>query len=108
MPDSLDPRSDDPDRRPLDELFIVGAKYHEPTAAERAEAAKRSDKERKKADAAREKEIAHTRKVLGLDGHSGRSSSGPTIGAYDKRNSLIAFSGLLIAALLLSFTAFAG
>ncbi len=106
MPDARDPRSDDPDRRPLDELFIVGAKYHEPTAAERSAAARRSDQERKKRDKLRDKEVAHTRKVLGLDG--GASSRGSTDAQYNPRTAAIAFAAMLVVAALLTLTPFVG
>lgn len=105
MPSSRDPRSDDPDRRPLDELFVVGAKYHEPTAAERAAAAKRAEKEHEKTEKQRAKDIAHTRKVLGLDGHTSR---GGTDRPYDRRNTAIAFGGLVLFAALLATMGFGG
>lgn len=102
--------SDDPNEgsaHPLDELFIVGAKYHEPSAAEREAAARQAEKESKKREKQRKKEIEHTRRVLsgGEEARFGRSSYDQSPG-YSRRNAALGFAAALGVAILLSFTSF--
>ena len=111
MPSTRGPGSnddnDDGSSHPLDELFIVGAKYHEPSAAEREAAALQAEKDAKKLHKQRKKEIDHTRRVLsgGEEARFGRSSFGESIG-YDRRNAFIGLAGVVGVAVLLSFTTF--
>ena len=88
----------------LDELFIVGAKYHEPSAAERAATAKRAALTAKANEKQRQKDIRHTRGVLEGHGHA-RQSAAPTV-PYDKRVALIAIGVIGAIAVVLSQTPF--
>ena len=102
--------NDDPNdgsAHPLDELFIVGAKYHEPSAAEREAAARLAEKAAKKREKQRKKEVDHTRRVLSgsEEARFGRSSYGESAG-YDRRNFAIGMAAALGIAMLLSLTSF--
>lgn len=102
--------NDDPNdgsAHPLDELFIVGAKYHEPSAAEREAAARQAEKAAKKNEKDRKKEIERTRRVLsgGEEARFGRSNYGESTG-YDRRNFAIGMAAALGIAMLLSLTSF--
>ena len=96
---------------PLDDLFIVGAKYHEPSAAERAAAAKEAERASKKAAKAHEKEIARTRKLLGGDnkptrrGHERRHRDF-SVANFERRTALLGFLAIVAISVALSFTAF--
>ncbi len=92
---------------PLDDLFVVGAKYHEPSAAERAAAAKAAERDAKKAAKAHDKEIARTRRVLGGDNKRERHGRGFSVASFERRNALIGFVLLVAISVALSFTAFA-
>ncbi len=96
---------------PLDYLFIVGAKYHEPSAAERAAAAKAADRAQKKAAKENEKEIARTRRVLRGDKPSRRGFSRHrndfSVTSYERKNALIGLVVLVAVSVALSFTQFA-
>ncbi len=87
------------DRRPsLDDLFVGEARFHEPTAAERAAAARRAEHDAKREARRRAREVEHTRRVLGGD-DSERS--------YDRRTAAIGFGVMLALAVVLSVTPFA-
>ena len=98
---------------PLDDLFIVGAKYHEPSAAERAESAKAAERELKKAAKAHDKEIARTKRVLGGEnksarrGFSRRQHSDFSVASFERKNALIGLVVLAAISFGLSFTQFA-
>ncbi len=102
------PAESEPQASPLDELFVVGAKYHEPSAAEREAAAKAAERDNKKAAKAREKEIERTRRVLeGGNRHPGRRERAePTVASHDRRVAAIGFSVMVALSVVLSFTAF--
>jgi hypothetical protein len=100
-----------PSDSPLDDLFIVGAKYHEPSAAERAAAAKAQERAAKKANKANEKEIARTRRVLGGDNSGRHARRGRrnefSVASYERRTALLGFLAIIAISVALSFTAFA-
>jgi hypothetical protein len=110
------PKPDDKGARPhpespLDDLFVVGAKYHEPSAAERAAAARAQERESKKAAKANEKEIARTRRVLDGDNRSGRRGRQHrdhdfTVASFERRTALLGLLGIIVISVALSFTAF--
>jgi hypothetical protein len=98
---------------PLDDLFIVGAKYHEPSAAEREAAAKAAERANKKAMKAHEKEIARTRKVLGGDSDKGgrhrrhrRDRGDFSASNVERRTALLGLLAIVVLSVALSFTAF--
>ena len=88
------PNPDD-DPSPLDELFIVGAQYHEPSAAERARAAREAEKRAERERKARQKRVKHTRRVL---------QGGGTGTSFDHRTALIGFGAIVVIATLLAET----
>jgi hypothetical protein len=89
-----DPRPGDDDPSPLDELFIVGAKYHEPSAAERARAAREAAERAKRERKARDKRVKHTRQVLQGGGAS----------TFDKRTAVIGLGVIVVVATVLAQT----
>ncbi|HEY3832181.1 MAG TPA: hypothetical protein VGO03_07810 [Acidimicrobiia bacterium] len=96
---------------PLDDLFVVGAKYHEPSAAERAAAARAQERDSKKAAKAHDKEIARTRRVLDGDNRTGRRGRQPrdhdfSVASYERRTALYGLLGIVVVSVGLSFTAF--
>lgn len=91
------------DEHPLDELFIVGAKYHEPSAAERARAARDAEKRARDAEKERKKRVRHTKRVLG-GGDDRRGMRGEPHEGYDKRTALIGFAVLVVLAVLFAQT----
>jgi hypothetical protein len=92
---------------PLDDLFVVGAKYHEPSAAERAAAAKAAERESKKAAKANEKEIARTRRVLDGDHpRHQRRQHDFSAASIERRGALLGFAVLVVISAALSFTPF--
>ena len=103
---SPDDHSNEP--HPLDELFIVGAKYHEPSAAEREAAAKEAQREAKKLEKQRQKDIERTKRVLGGGGGDqprfGRSPSDDV--SYNNRTATIGLVVIVVVAALLSQTSF--
>ena len=109
---SPDDRDDDggaPTHHPLDELFVVGAKYHEPSAAEREAAARQAEKDAKKRDKQRQKEIDQTRRVLkGSDEPRFGRSDHTQQAHYDKRVAVIGLGAMMALAVLLSFTPLVG
>ena len=86
------PGSDD---SPLDDLFVGGAKYHEPSAADRAKAAREAEQRAQREQKERKKRVAHTRRVL--------QGGGAT---YDKRVAWISLGVMLALAVVLSQTGF--
>jgi hypothetical protein len=82
------------DPSPLDELFIVGAQYHEPSAAERARAAREAEQRAARERKARSKRVKHTRRVL-----QGGANTG-----FDHRTALIGFGVVVVVATLLAET----
>lgn len=95
------PRPDD--SSPLDDVFVEGARFREPSAAERARAAREAEHRAKREQRQRNKRVAHTRRVLGGGGRHGVSGGA----VYDKRVALIALGVMLGVSVLLSQTAFA-
>jgi hypothetical protein len=93
--DSHDSHENPHDPSPLDELFIVGAQYHEPSAAERARAAREAEQRAARERKARSKRVKHTRRVL----QGGAASSG-----FDHRTALIGFGVVVVVATLLAET----
>src|SRR3954451_1184773 len=108
-PQHNEPAPSHPDS-PLDDLFIVGAKYHEPSAAEREAAAKAAERASKKAAKANEKEIERTRRVLEGGGDKGRHRRQRddefNTSHVERRTALLGFLGLVMLSVALSFTAF--
>ena len=106
----------DEPNHPLDELFIVGAKYHEPSAAEREAAARQAEKDAKREAQRRQKEVEHTRRVLKGEGapRFARSAGARAMGggapdaSYDRRNAIIGFSAILALSVLLGSMRFFG
>ena len=107
MPSSSRPDDDRegvPDS-PLDDLFVVGAKFHEPSAKEREAAAREAARRAKQEEKERQKRVKHTREVL--EGHRGseaRARFGHMSGAYDRRTALIGFASMAALAVVLSMT----
>ncbi|HEY1740173.1 MAG TPA: hypothetical protein VGI86_15775 [Acidimicrobiia bacterium] len=96
---------------PLDDLFVVGAKYHEPSAAERAAAARAQERESKKAAKAHDKEIARTRRVLDGDSKSGRRGRHHrehdfSVASFERRTAVLGLLAMFVISVALSFTAF--
>src|SRR5262249_2517223 len=94
------PDDGDTPNSPLDDLFVVGARYHEPTAAERDRAARDARKQAERDEKERQKRVRHTRRVLGGDTRRAPSAD------YDRRVALIGLGVSLGCAVLRSFTAF--
>ena len=99
----MPPRADDPEPnddpfKRLDEMFVGEARYHEPSAAERASAAREAQRKAEREERERAKEIARTRRVLGGDAEPA---------GYDKRTAVLGWIALAAIAVVLSFTAFA-
>ena len=96
---------------PLDDLFIVGAKYHEPSAAERDAAARAQERASKKAAKANEKEIARTRRVLDGDNRSSRRGRQHrdhdfSVASFERRTAFLGLLAMIGLSIALSFTAF--
>lgn len=88
---------DDPFKR-LDEMFVGEARYHEPSAAERAAAARDAKRQAERDERARAKEIARTRRILSGDADSG---------GFDKRTAMLGWIAIAAIAVVLAFTPFA-
>jgi hypothetical protein len=101
-------RPDDGNRgdgeHPLDELFIVGAKYHEPSAAEREAAARAAEKRAREEEKARRKRVKHTKNVL--EGRGDRRERADQGAGYDGKVALIGFCVMLALAFVLASVGF--
>ena len=85
------------DDHPLDELFVVGAQYHEPSAAERAQAARDAEHRAKEESKRREKRVKHTRRAL--------EGGGPS---YDRRTAVIGLAVIVALAVVFAVTGVMG
>jgi hypothetical protein len=95
------------DEHPLDDLFVVGAQYHEPSAAERAKAARDAQLRAQREEKERAKRVKHTRRTLEGGGRRRHASSGdvPVGGAaYDRKTALIGLGVIVAVATVLAQT----
>ncbi len=92
------------DDHPLDELFIVGAQYHEPSAAEREKAAREAQRRAQREEKERAKRVKHTRRTLEGGGHASRRGSNDTGATYDRKTALVGLGVIVVLATLLSQT----